>query len=91
MFSAITNGLSGMLANQRALDTATGNIASMGAGAGVGQLGASPSTVVSLSPEAMDYAREAVNSISARHGFEMSADVVKTADQMLGTLLDMKR
>ena len=89
MFTALSNGLSGMLANQQALDVSAGRIAGIGATTQVasasGGAAASPSSKVTLSPAAVDYSTEAVNSIVAKNGFEMSADSVKTADQMLGT------
>jgi len=95
MFSVLSNGLSGMLANQRALDTAIGHIAGMGAdnaqaSRSTAQAAASPSTRVSLSPAARDYAQEAVKSLAAKDGFQISAQVVKVADQMLGTLINVK-
>ena len=82
-----------MLANQQALDVSSSRIAGMGAAAqpaSASIVAASPSTKVSLSPAAVDYATEAVNSITAKNGFEMSAAAVKTADQMLGTLINIK-
>lgn len=94
MFTSLSNGLSGMLTNQRALDVSTSRIAGMSAGIQSAPArtapAASPSTQVSLSPAGVDYAMEAVNSLTAKNGFQISADVVKTADQMLGTLVNLK-
>ncbi|MDD5296597.1 MAG: flagellar basal body protein [Rhodocyclaceae bacterium] len=117
MNSALSSGLSGMLAHQQALDVSANNTANAStngfrpakaafseqAGGGV-QAVATPSTLVTLSsqaaakggdnvaaaPSGTDLATEAVNSIAYRVGFDMSAKMVKTADQLLGTLIDAK-
>lgn len=120
MISALNNGLSGMVANQRALDMSAHNTANAStngfqpakakfseqANGGV-QASPRPSTKVSLSgaapssgspssgtsastPSGTDYATEAVNSLTYKLGFDMSAKVVKTSDQMLGTLVNIK-
>ena len=120
MISALNNGLSGMLANQRALDISANNTANASTngfqparakfserGNGGVQASVAPSTRVSLStpaassssasggvsastPSGTDYATEAVNSLSYKLGFDMSAKIVKTSDQMLGTLVNIK-
>ena len=41
-------------------------------------------------PSGTDLTSETVNSLQYKAGFELSAQVVKTADQMLGTLIDTK-
>ncbi len=120
MSIALNNGLSGMLANQRAVDISAHNTANAStngfqpsrakfseqAKGGV-EVSPSPSTKVSLSTPAgsagsasggtsattasgTDYATEAVNSLTYKLGFDMSAKVVKTSDQMLGTLVNIK-
>lgn len=37
-----------------------------------------------------DYAQEVVEQISAKHAFKASAAVLRTADEMLGMVLDLK-
>lgn len=90
MFSMISNGLAGMLASQRAVDVSGAHIAGMSARVQPAQGTASPSAIVTLSAGAADYAREAVDSISAKEGFQLSAETVKVADQLLGTLVNLK-
>lgn len=66
--------------------------------AGGVQASVAPSTIVSLStpnvaaplPSGTDLAGETVGSMIFQHGFEMSAKMVKVADQMLGTLIDIR-
>jgi flagellar basal-body rod protein FlgC len=41
-------------------------------------------------PSGTDFTAEAVNSVQDQLGFELSAQVVKTADQTLGTLINIK-
>ncbi len=113
MLSALSSGLSGMLAHQRALDVSAHNTANASTEGfeparasfselpnGGAQAGTSPSTRVTLSASVSaaaaymgsgtDLASEAVNSLTYRLGFEASAKMVKTADQMLGALIDTK-
>jgi flagellar hook protein FlgE len=47
------------------------------------------SAVAANAPSGTDYATEAVNSMQYKFGFDMSAQVVKTADQTLGTLINI--
>ena len=63
------------------------------------QASVAPSTSVALSTRGAegrvlqsgtDLAKETVDSMIYRRGFEMSAQVVKTADELLGTLIDIK-
>jgi len=46
-------------------------------------------TMVELSN--VDLAEEAVNQILARRGFEANIQTLKTSDDLLGTILDMKK
>jgi flagellar basal-body rod protein FlgC len=39
----------------------------------------------------VDLAEEAVNQILAQRGFEVNLHTLRTADEMLGTILDLKR
>ena len=111
--SSLSSGLSGMRANQTALDASSHNIANAetngftpqqvsfkeNAGAGVqvniSQAGANASATTSTSTaasqaSATDLNNEIVNSLTYQANFAINAKVVKTADQTLGTLLDIK-
>lgn len=52
--------------------------------------GSSGSFATSTAASGTDLATETVNSLVYKAGFEISAKVVKTADQMLGTLVDIQ-
>ena len=97
--SALNAGLSGLQTFRRALDSSAHNVANSltagykpqqvafqeGATGGVGS--ASLSTT---DPSGTDYATETVQSIQYKTGFDFSAKVVKTADEILGVLIDIK-
>lgn len=122
--SALTAGVSGLSANQRALDVAANNVAnantanfqpqqanfqeSIPAGGGVTlsvegrQLaaGADATGQASVNGGAgaaatnggngVDVAREITNTLVYDIGARLSANVVKSADQVLGSLIDVK-
>ncbi len=94
MFPTLNNGLAGLSANQQALDVASSRIAQAGmsqANLNTGAPSAPPSTVVSLSGATPpDYATETVNSIAAKNGFMASARVIKVADEMLDTMVNLQ-
>ncbi|MFZ6861405.1 flagellar basal body rod C-terminal domain-containing protein [Undibacterium sp. Ji67W] len=48
------------------------------------------SNVDANAPSGTDLTTETVNSIQYKAGFDLNAQVVKTADQVLGTLLNIK-
>lgn len=125
--SALTTGVSGLSANQRALDVAANNVAnantanfqpqqanfqeSSPAGGGVtlsveGRNLAAGSNVIGANSaggapaisggsganasNSVDVAREITNTLVYDIGARLSANVVKTADQALGSLIDVK-
>jgi flagellar hook protein FlgE len=66
-------------------------IASYGLFAASRRLEASAGRVAGMSMNSdVDLGREMVEQISAKHQFKASINVIKTADEMLGELLDMK-
>jgi len=50
---------------------------------------ASPNPALANAPSATDLTLEMVNQLQYQTGFELSADVIKTANQMMGTLVDI--
>lgn len=104
--SALNTGLSGMQAFQRALDVTGNNVANVdtngfepqqaqfqavsAGGVNVNASPASPQSLSASAPSGTDLVSETVNSLQYKYGFDMSAQVVKTADQTLGTLLDIQ-
>jgi len=67
-------GAAGMLSAMSNLEVSAGRVARWGT-----QDGAPPGT---------DLTKEAVSQIQSRHQFEANAQTVKTADALLGTLID---
>ncbi len=57
---------------------------------GAASSAASPQSLSAAAPSGTDLVAETVNSLQYKYGFDMSAQVVKTADQTLGTLLDIQ-
>lgn len=98
--SALGAGLSGMRSYQRALDVSANNIANTNtvnyAAQRVGfQQGASGGVeAVNLSAgndaAAPDLASDIVDQLSFKNGYQLSAKIVQTADDMLGTLIDIR-
>lgn len=54
-----------------------------------GGTGSAPTTDTPA-PSGTDLTKETVNSLEYKYGFDMSAQVVKTTDQMLGTLINIQ-
>ncbi|MES2072333.1 MAG: flagellar basal body rod C-terminal domain-containing protein [Pseudomonadota bacterium] len=52
--------------------------------------GSNGTSATSVEASSTDLATETVNSLVYKIGFDVSAKVVKTADQMLGTLVDIQ-
>jgi flagellar hook protein FlgE len=105
--SAFNSGLSGLVANQRALDTAAHNIANAStagfapqqasfqenspAGSGVHiSTQAQALSGASALASGTDLATEVSNSLVYKAQFDLSAAVIKTADETLGTLIDIR-
>ncbi len=73
--TAINSALQGIRANQQSFRASARNIAAWGQDRNRGDSG--------ISPE-----RDMVGVLVSRRGYEANLQVVKTADRMLGTLLD---
>ncbi|MET3135181.1 flagellar hook protein FlgE [Oxalobacteraceae bacterium GrIS 1.11] len=103
--SALSTGLSSLSANQRALDVAGNNIAnastagfqaqglafqeSSPAGAGV-SLSVEGRALAAGGANGVDLATEITNSLVYKAGVDLSAKVIKSADETLGTLIDIR-
>ncbi len=74
MISAINSGLSGLAANSAIVSGAAGNLARFN----------------TTSDADVDPALELVNLMLGQRGFEASIEVIKTAGEMLGSLLDIR-
>lgn len=108
--SALNIGITGLRANQRALDVSSHNIANAntagfqpqqaifqegvagGVVVNISQAGNQASATPAASNEASgtDLNSELVNSIQYKVGFDLSAQIVKTSAEILGTLVDLK-
>ncbi|WP_423019078.1 flagellar basal body rod C-terminal domain-containing protein [Undibacterium sp. MH2W] len=113
--SSLSSGLSGMIANAKALDSSANNIANSstngyrpevanfeerspnGVTVNISQAGAAAASGATASssssseaPSGTDLTSDTVNSIQYANAFKLNAQVVKTADQVLGTLVDLK-
>ena len=77
--SALATGTSGLTANQRALDVAANNIAN-----------ATAAKAAESRPNGVGLASELTDNLVYKAGFNLSANVVKAADQALGSLIDVK-
>lgn len=106
--SALSTGLSGLNANQRALDVAAHNVAnantegfqaqaaafqeSSPAGGGV-SLSAQGRTLAagdSAGANNVDLAKEITDSLVYKAGFDLSAKIIKMADERIGSLIDIQ-
>lgn len=103
--TALNIGITGMKSYQRALDSSSFNIANAntsgftpqqvsfqenhgdGVVVKISQDGAKASEP--NAPSGTDLATELVSSIQYHAGFDFSAQIVKTADEVLGTLIDI--
>jgi len=102
--SALNTGLSGMQAFSRALDVTGNNVANVDtngfepqqaqfqsqANGGVNVSATAPQTASASTPSGTDLVKETVDSLQYQYGFDLSAQVVKTADQTLGTLVNIQ-
>jgi len=102
--SMLSSGLSGMRANQTALDVSGHNVANAETQGFLPQQIAFQETgngvTVSVSQEGFrmaaqetsgtDLTKEIVQSIQYKAGFDINAKMVKTADELLGTLINTK-
>ncbi|WP_230418999.1 flagellar basal body rod C-terminal domain-containing protein [Undibacterium griseum] len=104
LISALNSGLSGMRANETALDSSAHNVANADTqGFNPQQVSFQENTnggvIVNLSRgsaiaqqdnSGTDLENEVVQSIQYKAGFDVNAKMVKTADEMLGTLINTK-
>jgi flagellar hook protein FlgE len=100
--SALGAGLSGMIANQQALDVEAHNIANMNTAnfkaQGVAFTESGPNGGVTLSSEGRgmaaadgtDLAASLTSSMMYKAGFQLSAKVVQAADERIGMLIDIR-
>lgn len=104
--SALGAGLSGLTANQRALDVVGHNVANINTQNFQPQQASFQESVpagggVTLSPQGLglaaadgssgtEVASSVVNQMIYQAGFQLSAKVVQAADERLGTMIDMK-
>lgn len=103
--SALNSGLSGMKAFQRALDSSAHNVANASTAGFVPQqisfqespaggvnttISKAGSSASDDSVSGTDLTSEIVQSIQYKAGFDLSAKLVKTSDEILGTLIDLK-
>ena len=101
--SALGAGLSGMIANQQALDVEANNVANMNAASSQGQAVAfkesGPNGGVTLSAEGRgmaaaeggaDIAASLTSSMMYEAGFKLSAKVVQAADERIGMLINIR-
>lgn len=103
--SALNSGLSGLKAHMSALDSTAHNVANANTAGFVPQQVSfqeqpAGGSTVSISREGVslalqeqsgtDLTSEIVQSIQFKTGFDLSAKIVKTADELLGTLIDIK-
>ena len=101
--SALGAGLSGMIANQRALDVEANNVANMNTANGEPRQAAlkesGPNGGVTLSAEGRgmaaaeggtDLAASLTSSMMYEAGFKLSAKVVQAADERIGMLIDIR-
>jgi flagellar hook protein FlgE len=82
-----------MIAHQTWMDQSANNVANINTEAFEANrtvLEEGPMPVSESTGEATDLAKEMTDQIVASDGFEVQASVIKTYDEMLGTLLDMK-
>ncbi len=71
---AINSALSGMAQNQQRMATAADRISRVG---------------TTSDPGDVDLSRELVNVMESKHGYRANLSVLKAADEMIGSLLDI--
>ncbi|UTY60849.1 hypothetical protein HPQ68_18830 [Massilia sp. erpn] len=104
--SALSAGLSGLQANQKALDVTAHNVANANtqnfqpqqanfqeaipAGTGVTLSSAARGLAQQEGLSSENMAKDMTNSLVYKAGFDLSAKVVQAADERIGTLIDIK-
>ncbi|MES2316483.1 MAG: flagellar basal body protein [Pseudomonadota bacterium] len=102
--SALGAGLSGLKANQQALDVEAHNIANLStekyqarqanfqesSPSGSGVTLSAQGLSLSAGEGGTDIAKSLVNSMMYKAGFDLSAQVIKAADERMGTLIDIR-
>ncbi len=102
--SALGAGLSGMYANQQALDVEAGNVANVNTAnyqpksavfkesspAGSGVTLSAQGRGMAAAEGGTDLAKSMTDSLVYKAGFDMSAKVIKMADERMGTLINIR-
>jgi len=103
--SALNSGLSGLQAYSRALDSSAHNVANAStagfvpqqvsfqeqpAGGVIANISREGSSLAAQDSSGTDLGSEIVQSIQFKAGFDLSAKIIKTKDELLGTLIDIK-
>lgn len=103
--SAISSGLSGMKAYQQALDSASHNVANANTanfdpeianfqensqGGVISRISQQGRLAAASDNGGTNLENEIVHSIEYKNGFNLSAKIVQTSDQILGTLINIK-
>lgn len=101
--SALGAGLSGMIANQRALNVEAHNVANMNTAnfapqrAAFSESGPNGGVTLSVAGRGMaaaeggtDLAASLTSSMMYKAGFDLSAKLVKAADERMGTLINLR-
>ncbi|WP_317205826.1 flagellar basal body protein [Janthinobacterium sp.] len=106
--SALAAGVSGLTANQRALDVSAHNVANVdtagfqpqqagfqesapaGAGVSLSVAGRGLAAADADAANGVDLAKESTDALVYKAGFELSAKVIKAADERLGSLIDIR-
>ncbi|BBB60362.1 hypothetical protein UNDYM_2092 [Undibacterium sp. YM2] len=103
--SALNSGLSGLQAYARALDSSGHNVANAStagfvpqqvsfqeqpAGGVIANISKEGSSLASQEQSGTDLNTEIVQSLQFKTGFDLSAKIIKTKDELLGTLIDIK-
>ena len=91
MISAINSGLSGLAVSSAMVATGAGNLANLNStGFKSSRVALGPLTQGALEAANVDPAREMINLILGQRGFQAAIKVVQTADEMLGSVLDIR-
>lgn len=102
--SALGAGLSGMYANQQALDVEAGNVANLNTGnvepkavtfkeatpAGSGVTLSAQGRQMAAAEGGTDLATSITSALLYKAGFDLSAKVISMADERMGTLIDIR-
>ena len=102
--SALGVGLSGMYANQQALDVAAGNVANLNTGnvepkavtskdstpAGSGVTLSAQGRMMAAAEGGTDLTTSITSALLYKAGFDLSAKVIRMTDERMGTLIDIR-